>query len=771
MGKLKKRVRNKEIVCFQTDKSGSISVDTPENYIESMQPHLEGTIPSTEEEYVKTEKLLNAHMTTWCRILKFDKRVAHNFVTENNEIPPLYGLRKDHKDVPAGEEEKGPPQRPVCGAVVASNYHLSHFISTVLQPVIQQAKHPCNSTEDMLSRVRMVNETVDLRNCVIGSMDVKALYPSIDIDFAVEKCVEMIVESGVTFKNVNTDELGLYLALTVERSEIEKEKLTEYAATRKKKGKNPTITGCGMKEREDERWKSWNRPAAKPEEDELRRTVAYALGVAMRTVLKNHIFRFNDEVRKQANGGAIGVKAAGDIAALFMTWWDRAFLEKVNEILENMNLYLRYVDDEYVICEIIPENEDNREQEPDERTMKRLQEIGNGIHPSIQVTVDFPSNNPNGRMPVLDTEHWLDDVVVNGVTKRQVVHSHYSKPMANAFVTHKVSAMAARTKESVLVADLTRVMRNISTLCTAEERNGKIQHYMARMQYSGYGIEERVKVYRAAKRRFDEMVRRDAEGVEPLYRSKDWKRTERVQEKERKKRTWFKGDGSEAVFFVDATPGSALAEKCRREFERAGLRVKVVERSGRSIKRTLVKSNPFKKQGCNRTGCQVCALGGEVDCKARGVHYKISCEGTDVKGDTCVDVNYEGETSRSTGERFGGHMSVIRSKREQVRQESFLYKHMWESHNGEVPPLKIEVLRKFPGDPALRQATEAVSIRMNRPPLNGKNEWTNEPRKRRQREESDARRVMSSNRNQVTSSNRDQVTSDNRNQVTSSNRR
>ena len=108
--KLKKRIKDKEIVCFQTDKSGSLSVDTPENYIESMKPHLEGTIPSSEEEYIKTEKLLNAHMVTWCRILNFNKRVAHNFVTENNEIPPLYGLRKDQKDVSLGEKDKVPPK-------------------------------------------------------------------------------------------------------------------------------------------------------------------------------------------------------------------------------------------------------------------------------------------------------------------------------------------------------------------------------------------------------------------------------------------------------------------------------------------------------------------------------------------------------------------------------------------------------------------------------------------------------------------------------------
>ena len=127
-----------------------------------------------------------------------------------------------------------------------------------------------------------------------------------------------------------------------------------------------------------------------------------------------------------------------------------------------------------------------------------------------------------------------------------------------------------------------------------------------------------------------------------------------------------------------------------------------------------------------------------MDCKARGLHYKISCEGTNTEGEICQNENYEGETSRSIEELFGGHMSV-RSKNEETRQGSFLYNHMWESHNGEIPPLKIEVLRKFPGDPALRQATEAVSIRMNKPKLNSKEEWTNEPRKRRRNDKTTKR--------------------------------
>ena len=52
---------------------------------------------------------------------------------------------------------------------------------------------------------------------------------------------------------------------------------------------------------------------------------------------------------------------------------------------------------------------------PNEMTMqKKLHRIGHGIHPSIQVMVNFPSNNETGRMLVLDTEHWMLDVVING---------------------------------------------------------------------------------------------------------------------------------------------------------------------------------------------------------------------------------------------------------------------------------------------------------------------------------------------------------------------
>ena len=142
----------------------------------------------------------------------------------------------------------------------------------------------------------------------------KALYPSIDIDFSVDKYVELL--------DIDVEELGLYLALEMSQEELVQLGISVYCPTRKKRGKRPTITGNGTLPL-TERWKIWNKPEEVPNEEGQKKMVCFALGIAMRTTLKNHIFRFDDQIRKETNGGAIGVKAAGDIAALFMVWWGK----------------------------------------------------------------------------------------------------------------------------------------------------------------------------------------------------------------------------------------------------------------------------------------------------------------------------------------------------------------------------------------------------------------------------------------------------------------
>ena len=100
----------------------------------------------------------------------------------------------------------------------------------------------------------------------------------------------------------------------------------------------------------------------------------------------------------------------------------------------------------------------------------------------------------------------------------------------------------------------------------------------------------------------------------------------------------------------------------------------------------------------------------------------------------CEGVEYIGESSRSVAERFTEHAKMIRSENEQTRKRSFLHDHIESTHGGQVPSLEVKILRTCPDDPSMRQALEAVFIRKEDPILNRKQEWTNEPRQRRDKQ-------------------------------------
>ena len=115
-----RRVKEKDIVIFQTNKSGHFSVDIPENYLELVRPHLEIDAEVDRGKQKEVEEVLNTHGISWTRILAAGQLIGHedrskdNMRAHNCAAPPLYGLRKDHK---VHEDEVfGPPSRPVCGA-------------------------------------------------------------------------------------------------------------------------------------------------------------------------------------------------------------------------------------------------------------------------------------------------------------------------------------------------------------------------------------------------------------------------------------------------------------------------------------------------------------------------------------------------------------------------------------------------------------------------------------------------------------------------------
>ena len=184
--------------------------------------------------------------------------------------------------------------------MISCNYRISYFLSQIIKPLIQASTEICESTEDLLSKIHSVNETEDLNGCIIGSMDVVALYPSIDIDFAVDRCVDLLKESDITFSDVDYDELGLYITLLTNKTDRIKEGVEQFCPTRKYRGKNPTITGCGSYTDTGRRWSFHNKANTKVSDPKLLKDMlSYAIGITLKATLNNHIFTFNQKIYKQ----------------------------------------------------------------------------------------------------------------------------------------------------------------------------------------------------------------------------------------------------------------------------------------------------------------------------------------------------------------------------------------------------------------------------------------------------------------------------------------
>ena len=76
------------------------------------------------------------------------------------------------------------------------------------------------NTEEMLAEFKQLNDSQVMEDIVVGSADVKALYPSLAITFTVAKVCEIFHISSVQVVEVNAKKLGLYLALKRTEAEL-----------------------------------------------------------------------------------------------------------------------------------------------------------------------------------------------------------------------------------------------------------------------------------------------------------------------------------------------------------------------------------------------------------------------------------------------------------------------------------------------------------------------------------------------------------------------
>ena len=105
------------------------------------------------------------------------------------------------------------------------------------------------------------------------------------------------------------------------------------------------MTGRMQNENIEKRFENWLEPEEKTNKMEKRKMLGEAMKIAIRFIMKNHIYEFDNHMYKQAKGGPIGLEITGDIANIFMVWWDKQLLTKIREHEMKILLYKRYIDD------------------------------------------------------------------------------------------------------------------------------------------------------------------------------------------------------------------------------------------------------------------------------------------------------------------------------------------------------------------------------------------------------------------------------------------
>ena len=137
------------------------------------------------------------------------------------------------------------------------------------------------------------------------------------------------------------------------------------------------------------RFKAWNTPLKEPDENIQRIMVKESLKVALAIIMKNHVYNFNNEMRKQ---NALGIKP----------FLYKRYVDDINLGVEATNRSHKYIDGQ-----LITTNDELSNLPNGKNTFDIIQKIGDGIQESIKLTTDVPSNHDDKKVPILDLKCWI----------------------------------------------------------------------------------------------------------------------------------------------------------------------------------------------------------------------------------------------------------------------------------------------------------------------------------------------------------------------------
>ena len=172
--------------------------------------------------------------------------------------------------------------------------------------------------------------------------------------------------------------------------------------------------------------------------------------------MENHVYKFGNDLKKQIEGGPIGLALTGEVADCYLIGWDKKFLKKLESFGINILVYERFKDDITLVAEALEKgsklvegkivmDEEKRKNDSskkdDEISMEIIKEIAESIDDIVKFSVDLPSNHTNEKIAILDLE-----VNVNKEEQNRIDFEFYEKPSKNKRVILEDAALPSKQK-------------------------------------------------------------------------------------------------------------------------------------------------------------------------------------------------------------------------------------------------------------------------------------------------------------------------------------
>ena len=360
---LGKKVAKLEVILLEADKGERFVAVDQGTYLAMAQDHTSKDRTASKEEVRASQRLLSTTGKAIINIFGVGQdqgyknygRCFDNVGSETEDAPVLKIVPKTHKKP---TEAGHPASRPIVAAATGISSRAGDIMADVLGPLILMTgpRHEDQSTEEVIAQLEGAQAAVQESGCVdtmVGSLDVSALYPSLDQEQASEIVAQLVRESPVKFANVNYRCAQTFLASHYSELELKSQDIHHLVPARLHKGgrrPGPTTLELSTKLEKDfsthpeSKWSATN-PEVDLDDTQKRLLLSRVVKTAVKVIFANHIYQFAGVLFIQLVGGPIGLRLTSIVARIVMDRWSMTFQVKLDKTGWKIWSRMKYVDD------------------------------------------------------------------------------------------------------------------------------------------------------------------------------------------------------------------------------------------------------------------------------------------------------------------------------------------------------------------------------------------------------------------------------------------